>query len=191
MVIPFFRKTVIGSNDPRAMYAGCYLYPNDRVGAEIRVGNTQPKIIIGGNGAGKGAGLILPNLLKRRGISQFTIDTRMQAGGVSAPWRRTVDDKQTIGNPFGSLTNLPEFADLKSRTGINLLEAPELDPSHPLCTEHLDVMARTIFPADSDHQPYFPTATQSLFIAFAYGERCGGKATTPEAAISKRAAESP
>jgi type IV secretory pathway TraG/TraD family ATPase VirD4 len=152
------------------MYAGRYLYPNKRLGAQIRVGNTQPKIIVGGNSAGKGAGIIIPNLLMRLGVSQFTIDTRMQAAAVSALWRRTVDEKQTIGNSYGSLTHLPEFADLKSPTGINLLEAPELDPNHPLCTDHLTVMARTVFPADNDHQPYFPTATQGLFIAFAYGE---------------------
>lgn len=171
MAFPFFgRPKVIGSTDPRAMYAGRYRYPDGSLGAEIRIGDTRPKILAGGNSAGKGAGIILPNLLMRHGISQVTVDTRCQAAAVSAPWRRTVDEKQVISNPYGSLSNLPDYADLQGSAGINLLEAPELDPDGPLVTDHLTVMASTVFPAEGDNQPYFPTATQSVFISFTYGE---------------------
>lgn len=171
MAWPFSRRqTVIGSTDPRAMYAGCYRYPDGRAGSEIRIGDTRLKVFVGTNSAGKGAGLILPNLLRRTGVSQFVIDTRLQAFAVSAQWRRTVDKKQTVSNPYGMLADLPDFPDAKAATGLNLLEAPELDPDHPLVLDHLTVIAKTIFPADNDHQPYFPTATQALYISFAYGE---------------------
>jgi type IV secretory pathway TraG/TraD family ATPase VirD4 len=171
MAFPFFGgRKVLGPSDPRAMYAGCYRYPNGSHGAEIRIGDTRPKIIVGGNSAGKGAGIIIPNALKRTGISQVFVDTRCQAAAVAAPWRSTVDRKTAVSNAYGCLDHLPEYADLQGGAGINLLEAPELDPGHKLCTDHLTVMASTILPADNDHQPYFPTASQSLFIAFCYGE---------------------
>lgn len=171
MAFPFFGgRKVLGSSDPRAMYAGCYRYPNGSHGAEIRIGDTRPKVIGGGNSAGKGAGIIIPNLLKRTGISQVTVDTRCQAAAVAAPWRSTIDEKTAVSNAYGCLAQLPEYADLQGGAGINLLEAPELDPDHPLVTDHLAVMASTTLPAENDHQPFFPTASQSLFISFCYGE---------------------
>jgi type IV secretory pathway TraG/TraD family ATPase VirD4 len=176
MAFPFSSKPkLIGSADPRAMYAGCYRYPNDKLGGEIRIADTRPKVLIGGNSSGKTAGVVLPNLLRRTGVSQFAIDTRLQAAAIAAPWRRTVDDETLVSNPYGSLSNLPEYADLQGGAGINLLEAAELDPDHPLCTDHLNVMAQTALPAENDHQPYFPTAAQSVLIAFTYGELVDAK----------------
>jgi type IV secretion system protein VirD4 len=171
MAFPFFGgRDVLGSSDPRAMYAGLYRYPNGSTGDEIRIGDTRPKVIIGSNGSGKGAGIIIPNALKRTDISQVFVDTRCQAAAVAAPWRSTVDRKTAVSNAYGCLDHLPDYADLQGGAGINLLEAPELDPGHKLCTDHLTVMASTILPAENDPQPYFPTASQSLFIAFCYGE---------------------
>lgn len=171
MAWPFSRREkVIGSTDPRAMYAGRYRLPDGSHGPPIRIGDTSLKAIVGAASAGKTAGVFLPNLLMRRGISQVAVDTRCQAAAVSAPWRLTVDEKQVISNAYGSLSHLPDYADLQGTAGINLLEAPELDPDDPLVTDHLTVMASTVFPAEGDHQPYFPTATQSVFIAFTYGE---------------------
>ena len=113
------------------------------------------------------------NLLKRTGISQITVDTRGQAWAVSAPWRRTVDEKVLGSNSYGLLGDLPDYADMQGGAGINLLEAPELDPRQPLATDHLTVMGKTLLPAENDHQPYFPTASQALFISVAYGELVG------------------
>lgn len=67
------------------MYAGRYRYPDGRLGSEIRVGNTQQEIITGINSRGKGVGLIIPNPLMHRGVSQFVIDTRIQAAVASVP----------------------------------------------------------------------------------------------------------
>jgi type IV secretory pathway TraG/TraD family ATPase VirD4 len=171
MAFPFFRgPKLIGSSDPRAMFAGYYRNPNRSLGGEIRIGDTRPKVIVGTNSAGKGAGIIMVNALKRTGISQVFVDTRCQAAAIAAPWRRTVDQKTAVSNAYGCLGHLPEYADLQGSAGINLLEAAELDPDHPLVTNHLTVMATTTLPADNDHQPFFPTAAQSLFIAFCYGE---------------------
>jgi hypothetical protein len=132
--------------------------------------DTRPKVIVGVNSAGKGRGIINVNALKRTGISQVFVDTRCQVGAIAAPWRRTVDDKTEVSNAYGALSHLPEYADLQGGGGVNRLEAPELDPDEPLVTDHLAVMATTVLPADNDHQPYFPTASQSLLISFAYGE---------------------
>jgi type IV secretory pathway TraG/TraD family ATPase VirD4 len=171
MAFPFFGgRRLLGSDDPRAMFAGYYRYPNNSLGGEIRIGDTRPKIIVGGNSAGKGAGIILPNALKRTGISQVFVDTRCQAAAVAAPWRRSIDQKTAVSNAYGCLGHLPDYADLQGSAGLNLLEAPELDPDHPLVTDHLTVMATTTLPADNDHQPYFPTASQSVFISFSYAE---------------------
>lgn len=171
MAWPFSRRAnVIGSTDPRAYIAGNYRFPNGSRGPEIRVGDFKVKINIGGNGSGKTAGVILRNALQRTGVSQVFVDTRCQAGAVSAPWRRTVDYDVGVSNEYGALDHLPEYADLQGGRGINLLEAPELDPDHALATDHLMVMGKTIFPAENTHEPYFPTATQAVYISFAYGE---------------------
>jgi type IV secretory pathway TraG/TraD family ATPase VirD4 len=171
MAWPFSRRPqIIGSIDPRAMYAGKYRNPDGSKGAEIRIGDTRPKVIVGGNSAGKGRGVIIPNALKRTGISQVFVDTRCQVGAVAAPWRRTVDDKTEVSNAYRALGDLPEYADLQDGGGVNLLEAPELDPDNPLVTDHLSVMAKTVFPAENDAHRYFPTATQAVFISFSYGE---------------------
>ena len=164
------RRKRIGPDDPRALFAGYYRYPDGSLGGEIRIGDTRPKVIIGANSAGKGAGIIIPNALMRTGISQVFVDTRCQTAAVAAPWRRSVDQKTAVSNAYGCLGHLTDYADLQGSAGINLLEAPELDPDHPLVTDHLTVMAATTLPADNDHQPYFPTASQSVFIAFSYGE---------------------
>jgi len=172
--LPFARQRreqrVIGPTDPRAFSAGYFRNPDGSAGPEIRIGDTRLKVIVGGNSAGKGRGIVIPNALKRTGVSQVFVDTRCQAGAVSAPWRRTVDEKVLVSNSYGSLGDLPDYADLQGGAGINLLEAPELDPRHPLATDHLTVMAKTLLPAENDHQPYFPTASQALFISFAFGE---------------------
>jgi hypothetical protein len=178
MAWPFSRRAkVIGSSDPRAYIAGDFRNPDGSIGPEIRVGDFKVKIIFGGNGSGKTAGVILRNALQRTGVSQVFVDTRCQAGAVSAPWRRTVDYDVGVSNEYGALDHLPEYADLQGGRGINLLEAPELDPNHPLATDHLMVMGKTIFPAENTHEPYFPTATQAVYISFALvaGEGCGDR----------------
>jgi type IV secretory pathway TraG/TraD family ATPase VirD4 len=169
---PFSRRKpgIIGSSDPRAGYWGRYRYPNGAFGDEIRIGDTTVKIVVGSNGSGKTAGIVAVNALSRQGLSQIFVDTRMQQAAISAPWRRSVDQKQVVSNAYGCLAQMPDYADLQGMAGINLLEAPELDAAHPLVIDHLTVMAATALPADNDHQPYFPTAAQGLFIGFAYGE---------------------
>lgn len=171
MAWPFSRRPkVIGSTDPRAMYAARYRYPDDQLGGEIRIGNTRPKFIIGGNSSGKTSGIISVNALKRTGVSQYFVDTRCQQGAISAPWRRTVDEQVLISNEYGSLTQLPDYQDLKSTNGINLLEASELDPDSPLVFDHLNIMAETAFPTDNAGETYFDLAAQSLDVAFTWGE---------------------
>lgn len=164
------RPQVIGSADPRAFIAGDYRNPDGSRGGEIRIGNTTVKILCGSNGSGKTAGIVARNALCRQGVSQVFVDTRLQQAAISAQWRRAVDNKQVISNAYHCLAHLPDYADLQGKDGINLLEAPELDPAHPLIIDHLMVMAATALPAENDHQPYFPTATQALLISFAYGE---------------------
>lgn len=163
-------REVIGSADPRAMYAGRFRYPNGSLGGELRIGDTKVKIVVGGNGSGKTAGVVSVNALCRKGISQVFIDTRMQQAAISAPWRRKIDRRQVVSNAYQCLAQEPGFGDLQSIDGINLLEAPELDPANPLAIDHLTVMAATVLPAENDHSPFFPNSAQGLFIGFAYGE---------------------
>jgi type IV secretory pathway TraG/TraD family ATPase VirD4 len=171
VALPFSRRAeVVGSSDPRAYIAGNIRNPDGSCGPEIRVADTRVKINIGGNSSGKTAGVILRNALQRTGVSQVFVDTRCQAGAVSAPWRRTVDHDVLVANDYGALGHLPAYADLQGGGGINLLEAPELDPANPLATDHLMVMGTTVFPAENTHQPHFPLAAQGLFTGFAYGE---------------------
>ena len=170
MAFPFFRKKVIGSPDPRAMYAGRYRYPDNRPGYQIRIGDTRPKIIVGGNSSGKTSGIISVNALIRAGVSQHFVDTRAQQAAISAPWRRMVDEQVYISNEYGCLTQFPDYQDLQSTNGVNILEAPEFHPDNPLVMDHLFAAAVTVFPDENDPNPYFPTATQALLIAFAYGE---------------------
>jgi type IV secretion system protein VirD4 len=164
------RQQRIGSTDPRAYIAGDYRNPDGSRGPEIAVADTRVKIITGGNSSGKTAGVNMRNALQRTGVSQVFVDTRCQAGAVSAPWRRTVDHDVGVWNPYRALAHLPDYADLQGGCGINLLEPPELDPANPLAIDHLIVMGKTIFPAENTPHPYFPTATQALYISFSYGE---------------------
>ena len=77
MAFPFFRKTTISSYESDTTYAGCYRYPDGRLGSEIRIEDTQPKIIVGSKSSGKTSGIILANsLIRTRKISnQFGEDT--------------------------------------------------------------------------------------------------------------------
>jgi hypothetical protein len=56
---------------------------------------------------------------------------------------------------------------------------PELDPDDPLATDHLAVMAATALPEANDPNPYFPTASQAVFISFADGELVEARRARP------------
>jgi type IV secretion system protein VirD4 len=165
------REPVIGSDAPDAWYAGRYRDPaTGQVGAPIKIPGFEPKVIIGRNRSGKDAGIGIVNALERTGISTAYVDPRMQSAAISAPYRRTLGPV-LMANAFGQCANIPGYEDLSGTTGINFLDAPDLDPGNPLFFDLVCALSEGAFPAGaSEHQPHFRLAAQELFAGWAMQE---------------------
>jgi type IV secretion system protein VirD4 len=166
MAFPFFgrKEPVIGSDARDALYLGRYRDPaTGEVGAKIQVPRTEPVVIIGRNQVGKDAGIGNVNALQREGISTVWVDPRAQCGAISAPYRRKLGPV-LMANAFGQCANIPGYADLKGTTGINFLDAPDLDPANPLFFDLCCGLAEAgITAAANDHNRHFSLASQELW----------------------------
>jgi type IV secretion system protein VirD4 len=118
------RRSIIGSDDPGAVYLGRYWNAERRrVEGKLMYGGPRHVTVLGPSRVGKGARLLIPNLLQITGKSIVVMDPKGQNAAVTAAWRRTVSDVLIL-NPFGTLTDV--YPDLKS-AGFNPMAA--LDPT--------------------------------------------------------------
>src|SRR5579864_296983 len=109
---------IIGSSEPGAIYLGRYWNgEKQQVEDKLRYGGPRHVTVLGPNGSGKGARLLVPNLLEIEGKSLVIPDPKGQNTAITAPWRRRVGDVSVL-NPFGVLTNV--YPDMES-VGFNPL----------------------------------------------------------------------
>ena len=133
MAFPFLRRRrrdpeVIGSDAPDAYSLGRYLDEDTgRVGPKLQIPGSEAIIIVGRNRSGKDAGIGNYNGLRLQGQSIVFLDVRGEAAAICAPYRRTLGPTYII-NPFGLLTDIPGYGDLKSDGWSALDEYNALDP---------------------------------------------------------------
>ena len=133
MAFPFLRRRrrdpeVIGSDAPDAFYLGRYFdEETGRVGPKLQIPGSEAIIIVGRNRSGKDAGIGNYNGLRLKRQSIVFLDVRGEAAAICAPYRRTLGPTYII-NPFGLLTDIPGYEDLKSDGWSALDEYNALDP---------------------------------------------------------------
>jgi type IV secretion system protein VirD4 len=122
-----YQFPTLGSDDPDAIRLGRFADSDLRtITGRMGYGGQRNLLVFGPNESGKGMRLLVPNLLQTRGRSIFVIDPKGELAAITAPYRRTLGEVVII-NPFGLMTNLPGYADMKS-SGYNPLAKlnPEL-----------------------------------------------------------------
>lgn len=119
-------SSIIGSDEPGSIYLGRYWSAGEeKVEGKLQYGGPRHVVVLGPNAAGKGARLLVPNLLQMEGKSLIVMDPKGQNAAITAPYRRKVG-KVVVLNPFDLL--VPSLPDLKS-AGFNPLLS--LNPSSP------------------------------------------------------------
>jgi type IV secretory pathway TraG/TraD family ATPase VirD4 len=162
-------EAIIGAGKPKSRYLGCYRDPvTNARGPEIWLPGHELVLICGGPRMLKDTGIVIPNALMREGVTDVFMDTRLEAGAITAPYRRTLGPTY-MANPCNELANIPGYEDLRSDRA-NLLKGPELDPDNPLCFDHLCELVETLFPHEGDRNPFFPLSSQSLYAGLTKGE---------------------
>ena len=118
-------------------------------------------LVFGPNGKGKGTRILMPNLLQMRGNrSVVVVDPKGELAAVTAPLRRSLG-RVVILNPFGVLTDIPEYADLKSY-GFNPLA--QLDPTSPNFNRDAAQLADAMVAVDSK-DPHWGMSARALVAA--------------------------
>lgn len=159
MASPFSpRPGIVGSADPGAIYLGRYWNADrGRVEGKLQYGGTRSVTVIGPNGSGKGARLLVPNLFQITGKSILQIDPKGQNAAITAAWRRTVSDVLVL-NPFNILTDI--YPDLKS-AGFNPLA--HLDPDDPLFYDHAAGIGEAMIVIQGK-DPHWTESAQGLLV---------------------------
>ena len=93
----------------------------------LQLPGSESVIVVGRNRSGKDAGIGNYNGLRLQGQSMVFLDVRGEAAAICAPYRRTLGPTYII-NPFGLLTDIPGYEDLKSDGWSALDEYSWLDP---------------------------------------------------------------
>jgi type IV secretion system protein VirD4 len=174
-------EAIIGGGKPSGFYAGCYRDPKTgATGPEIWFPWLDPVLIVGRNRSGKDTGLICMNALLTAGnITSVFQDTRLEVAAITAPRRRELGPAD-VANSFGQLVET--YPDLRS-SRVNLLKAPELHPSHPLCFEHACALAEAIVPQNEKDNPFFPLSAQALAAGLIKAELIQAARETRDATI--------
>lgn len=155
-----FGKSILGSGDPGAIYLGRYWNAEKkRVEGKLQYGGERHIVVLGPNRSGKGARLLIPNLLQLTGKSIIVMDPKGQNAAVTAEWRRKVSNV-VILNPFGLLTSI--YPDLKS-AGFNALIS--LFPDEATFFDNSTGLAEALIRIEGK-DPHWPESAQALVLAF-------------------------
>lgn len=152
---------VLGSSAPDAVTLGRLVSKDGSVLNKINYGGPMHMLVFGPNGKGKGTRILMPNLLRMSGSSLVVVDPKGELAAVTAPFRRTLG-RVVILNPFGVLTDLPGYADLKS-VGYNPLAA--LDPSLPSFNVEASLLADGMIPVGGK-EPHWDESARAMTAAF-------------------------
>jgi type IV secretion system protein VirD4 len=165
MAWPFRRKKdVIGSDDPGAIYLGHYWNAEkQRAEGKLMYGGRRHLTGFGPTQVGKGARLLIPNLLQITGKSIVVMDPKGQNAAVTAAWRRTVGDVLIL-NPFDALTDV--YPDLKS-AGWSALAS--LDPDAPTFYDDAAAVAEALIRIEGK-DPHWSESGRGLTTAMVMWE---------------------
>jgi type IV secretion system protein VirD4 len=118
-------------------------------------------LLFGPNGKGKGTRILMPNLLQMRGNrSLVVVDPKGELAAVTAPFRRQLGPV-IILNPFGVLTHIPGYGDLRSR-GFNPLA--KLNPDSPSFNREAAQLADALVTVEGK-DPHWTTSARALIAA--------------------------
>lgn len=161
MAKPFSSESdAIGSSDPGAIDLGRYWNSKaERADGKLRYGGPRHVMVLGPNGSGKGARLLVPNLLQITDKSIVVMDPKGENAAISAPWRRKVSDVLIL-NPFGVLTDI--YPDLAS-VGFNPLAS--LDPASPRFYDNAAGIGEALIKI-AGKEPHWSESAQGLVVAF-------------------------
>jgi len=152
---------VLGSSAPDAIALGRLVERDYGVTNKLRYGGSQGVVVFGANGKGKGTRVLMPNLLQMSGSSVVVTDPKGELAAVTAPFRRTLG-RVVIINPFGVLTDLPGYSDLKS-CGYNPLAI--LEPDSPSFNTQASMLADALVTVEGK-DPHWSTSARALIAAF-------------------------
>ena len=151
----------LGSPAGDAISLGRYMEERTGQSTKMRYGGGLSVLVFGPNGSGKGTRLLMPNLLQMSGSSIVVVDPKGELAAVTAPYRRTLG-RVVILNPFGLMTNIPGYADLKSE-GFNPLAA--LDPEADNFNSNASLMADALVNVSGGKDPHFDESARALIAA--------------------------
>lgn len=115
-------------------------------------------VTIAGSRAGKGRGLIIPNLLHYPG-SVVCIDPKGENAAVTARYRqRELGQRVTILDPFAVLAKDPELAPL--RGGFNPFEW--IDADHPEAIDDVAALADALIVRDQGQDPHWNESARAF-----------------------------
>jgi type IV secretion system protein VirD4 len=169
---------VLGSKAPDAIRLGRFYHGElSSILGRMSYGGERHAIIFGPNGSGKGTRLLVPNLLQSSGRSIFVIDPKGELAAITAPYRRTLGPVVII-NPFGVLTDVPGYEDLKS-AGFNPLA--RLDPHAPGFNAKASLLADALVISDGKERHWSDSARALLAALIMFTVMEARQALSPEA----------
>jgi type IV secretion system protein VirD4 len=144
----------------RGVSFGRYLRAPEDFGERLIYNDERNILLFGPNGCGKGTRFLMPNLLQMQDCSLVVVDPKGELAAVTAPYRREVGEVVII-NPFGVLTDIPGYEDLKS-AGFNPLRA--LDPRLPSFNADASWLAEALITIEGG-EPHWPRSARKLISA--------------------------
>jgi len=138
-------------------------------------------LAMGANGSGKSMRFAATALLSSDSSrSWIVVDPKGELAAVTAPWRRKVSDVYVI-NPFGTLTDLPGYEDLKS-CGCNVLRG--FDPDSPRFDADAGLFGEATVAVEGT-QPFFSRMSRSLLSGTTMLEVVEAKAEGREPSLGR------
>src|SRR5579862_273919 len=164
MAYPYEQRSILA--DPGAWQLGRYWQKSaQRTGDKLFYARNEPLFVIGRNRSGKDSGIGTYNALQLHGKSLVYIDPRAETAAITLPYRRTLGPVFCL-NPFGLLTDIPGYGDLKS-TNYNPLRF--LNPSSPRFYEDCAAVAEALIQIEGK-DPHWAKSARGLCLAFIMDE---------------------
>jgi type IV secretion system protein VirD4 len=164
MAYPYDQRSILA--DPGAWQLGRYWHKEtQRPLDKLFYSRDEPVIVAGRNRSGKDSGIGTYNALQLSAKSLVYIDPRAETAAITLPYRRTLGPVFCL-NPFGLLTDIPGYEDLKS-TNYNPLRF--LNPASPRFYEDCAAIAEALIQIEGK-DPHWAKSARGLCLAFIMDE---------------------